>query len=201
MRSGNAEVATAGGPVRVADGQRVRLEGRAEFASLVTPRAADDFDEWVLEREVQFAESAPPPGEPSDDYEYGNETLDQYGEWRDEPSYGRVWMPSYAYGGYDPFSHGTGSAAASAIRGTTRCRGAPTPSIRPLDLPGSPESLVLGADTAPSPGSLPHDTRPYRQPRAGDRWDDDRDDRNNRDDRPWNGNRHPDTDDPQPVAD
>ena len=106
VRAGNAEVATAGGPVRVADGQRVRLEGRAEFASLVTPRAADDFDEWVLEREVQFAETAPPPGEPSDGDEYGNETLDQYGEWRDEPDYGRVWMPSYAYGGYDPFSHG-----------------------------------------------------------------------------------------------
>jgi FecR protein len=102
VRAGNAEVATAGGPVRVADGQRVRLEGRAEIASLVTPRAADAFDEWVLEREVQLAESA--PDESSD--AYGEETLDDYGEWADDPSYGQVWMPSYAYGGYDPFSYG-----------------------------------------------------------------------------------------------
>ena len=102
VRAGNAEVATAGGPVRVADGQRVRLEGRAEVASLVTPRAADAFDEWVLEREVQLAESA--PDQSSDGY--SDETLDDYGEWYDDPSYGQAWMPSYAYGGYDPFSYG-----------------------------------------------------------------------------------------------
>ena len=104
VRTGNAEVATAGGPVRVADGQRVRLEGRAEFASLVTPRAADDFDDWVLEREVQLAEATPPVDE-SSGY-YADETLDEYGEWRDDPGYGRVWMPSYAYGGYDPIGYG-----------------------------------------------------------------------------------------------
>jgi hypothetical protein len=104
VRAGNAEVATAGGPVRVADGQRVRLEGRAEFASLVTPRATDEFDDWVLEREVQLAEAAPPVDETSEYYE--DETLDEYGEWTDDPSYGRVWMPNYAYGGYDPFGYG-----------------------------------------------------------------------------------------------
>jgi hypothetical protein len=104
VRAGNAEVATAGGPVRVADGQRVRLEGRAEFASLVTPRAADEFDDWVLEREVQLAEAAPPVDETSEYYE--DETLDEHGEWSDDPSYGRVWMPNYAYGGYDPFRYG-----------------------------------------------------------------------------------------------
>jgi len=102
VRAGNAEIATAGGPVRVADAQRVRLEGRAEVASLVTPRAADAFDEWVLDREVQLAESA--PDESSD--AYAEETLDDYGEWSDDPSYGQSWMPSYAYGGYDPFSYG-----------------------------------------------------------------------------------------------
>jgi hypothetical protein len=104
VRAGNAEVATAGGPVRVADGQRVRLEGRAEFASLVTPRAADEFDDWVLEREVQLAEAAPPIDETSE--YYADEALDEYGEWRDDPGYGRVWMPNYAYGGYDPFGYG-----------------------------------------------------------------------------------------------
>jgi len=104
VRAGHAEVATAGGPVRVADGQRVRLEGRADFANLVTPRAADEFDAWVLDREVQLAESAPPRSESADIHPDG--TLDQYGEWRDDPAYGQVWMPSYAYGGYDPFAYG-----------------------------------------------------------------------------------------------
>ena len=201
VRAGNAEVATAGGPVRVADGQRVRLEGRAEFASLVTPRAADDFDEWVLEREVQFAESAPPPGEPSDGDEYGNETLDQYGEWRDEPDYGRVWMPSYAYGGYDPFSHGYWQRSSFGYSWYD-------------PMPWSAYTFNYGRWTyldhlnrwcwVPERrrhrDHFAHDTRPYRQPRSGDHWDDDRDDRDDRNDRPWNGNPRPDADEPQPVA-
>jgi len=96
VRGGIAEVTTTGDPVRVADGQRVRLEGRDALASLAAPLPADDFDDWVLEREVQLAEAQPPQGKP----------LDEYGEWYEEPSYGRVWMPSYAYGGWDPYGYG-----------------------------------------------------------------------------------------------
>ena len=104
VRGGAADAMTAGGPVRVADGQRVRLEGREALANLVTPRSADDFDDWVLERELQFAELESSPEQFAGDDEYLE--LDDYGVWYDEPSYGRVWMPSYGYGGYDPFRHG-----------------------------------------------------------------------------------------------
>jgi hypothetical protein len=104
VRGGSAEALTAGGPVRIAEGQRVRLEGRQALASLATPRAADAFDDWVLEREVQHEDLAPTTEQLATGYEYAE--LDRYGEWYDEPSYGRVWMPSYAYGGYDPFRYG-----------------------------------------------------------------------------------------------
>ena len=104
VRGGSAEAMTAGGPVRIADGQRVRLEGRQALASLATPRSADAFDDWVLEREVQLADLAPSTEQLASGDEYAE--LDRYGEWYDEPSYGRVWMPSYAYGGYDPFRYG-----------------------------------------------------------------------------------------------
>jgi hypothetical protein len=104
VRGGSAEALTAGGPVRIADGQRVRLEGRQALASLATPRAADAFDDWVIERELQLADVAPSTEQLATGYEY--EELDRYGEWYDEPSYGRVWMPAYAYGGYDPFRYG-----------------------------------------------------------------------------------------------
>ena len=201
VRAGNAEVATAGGPVRVADGQRVRLEGRAEFASLVTPRAADDFDEWVLEREVQFAESAPPPGEPSDGDEYGNETLDQYGEWRDEPSYGRVWMPSYAYGGYDPFSHGYWQRSSFGYSWYD-------------PMPWSAYTFNYGRWTyldhlnrwcwVPERrrhrDHFAHDTRPYRRPRVDVERDDDRNDATTEMTAPAMAIRARDTDEPQPVA-
>ncbi len=102
VHGGEAEALTAGGPVRIADGQRVRLEGAQALATLETARPADAFDEWVLQREVQLAEN-----EPSSNMD--EPVLDQYGEWQEDPTYGRVWMPSYAYGGYDPFGYGYGS--------------------------------------------------------------------------------------------
>jgi len=104
VRAGIAQVATAGGPVRVADGQRVRIEGRDAIARLETPRAADAFDDWVLEREVRLAEAEPPEYTPYQGDEY--EELDRHGQWYDEPRYGRVWMPSYGYAGWSPYSGG-----------------------------------------------------------------------------------------------
>jgi hypothetical protein len=104
VRAGDAEVETAEGPVRIADGQRARIEGNEALTSLIAPQWTDDFDNWVLDREVQLAENAPPP---ADESEYAPDgTLDDYGDWQDDPQYGQVWMPSYAYGGYDPFATG-----------------------------------------------------------------------------------------------
>jgi hypothetical protein len=101
VRGGAVNVETAGGPVRIAGGQRARLTGRDVLASLETPRPADAFDDWVLEREVRLADSEPP----REGLDY--EELERYGEWYDEPNYGHVWMPSYAYGGWDPFGYGS----------------------------------------------------------------------------------------------
>jgi hypothetical protein len=98
---------SAGGPVRIADGQRALLAGADAYANLIAPRQSDDFDEWVLDREVQLADAAPPPPQYDDAGQPDYAALDDYGEWVDEPSYGRVWMPSYAYGGYTPFSYGS----------------------------------------------------------------------------------------------
>ena len=104
VRAGVAQVATAGGPVRVADGQRVRIEGRDAIARLETVRPADAFDDWVLEREVRLAEAEPPQYTPYQGGEY--EELDRQGEWYDEPRYGRVWMPSYGYASWSPYGGG-----------------------------------------------------------------------------------------------
>jgi hypothetical protein len=103
VRSGSADIGTLTGQVRVASGQRVQFEGREALASLTPPLAGDSFDSWVESREEQVAglvaESMVAGAE-----EY--EALDGYGQWYNHSSYGSVWMPSYAYGGYDPFGHG-----------------------------------------------------------------------------------------------
>ncbi len=176
VRQGVAEVATAGGPVRVAAGQRVRLQGRDVVAQLTTPLPADAFEDWVLEREVQLAEAAPP---------VHDEALDDYGEWHEEPDYGRVWMPSDAYGGYDPFRYGHwqqvgygwswyGSMPWSAhtfhsgrwayLDHLNRWCWVPSRRDRRHD--------------------VAHDTRPYRQPDYDDRRDNDRRDRQRDEPRP-----------------
>ena len=104
VRSGAASAVTADGPVRVAAGQRVRLEGREALARLESPRSTDAFDDWVLERELRLAEAEPPRYTPYEGNDY--EELDQYGEWYDEPRYGRVWMPSHGYAGWSPYDYG-----------------------------------------------------------------------------------------------
>jgi hypothetical protein len=104
LHGGVAQIATAGGPVRVASGQRVRIEGRDAIARLETPRPADAFDDWVLEREIKVAETEPPRYTPYTADEYAE--LDRYGEWYDEPRYGRVWMPGYSYAGWSPYGSG-----------------------------------------------------------------------------------------------
>ena len=104
VRGGVADVATATGPVRIASGQRVRLEGREAQASLEPPGEADHFDDWVLDREVRMAEAAPAyyGFDASDSYD----ELDHNGEWYDDASYGHVWMPNYTYGSWDPYGYG-----------------------------------------------------------------------------------------------
>jgi len=94
---GAVDVATAGGLVRVASGQRVMLDGRDARATLVPPASADAFDDWVLEREVQLA-SADMPAGPDESAAYA-----QAGRWYDDATYGHYWMADSSYG-YAPWS-------------------------------------------------------------------------------------------------
>ena len=51
-----------------------------------------------------FPDPEPPRYTPyeGDDYQ----ELDRYGQWYDEPRYGRVWMPGYGYSGWSPYGGG-----------------------------------------------------------------------------------------------
>ena len=94
---GVVDVATVGGLVPVTSGQRVILEGRDPRATLVPAVAADAFDDWVLEREVQLASENLPAG-PDESAAYA-----QAGRWYDDATYGHYWMADTSYG-YAPWS-------------------------------------------------------------------------------------------------
>ena len=78
VRSGAATVPTSGGPIQVLTGQRVHLEGLGARAILMSARSRDDFDDLVLDREVQLAGAEPSPDSDANGYE-------RYGEWSEEP--------------------------------------------------------------------------------------------------------------------
>jgi hypothetical protein len=106
VHDGVASVATSEGEIRVTTGQRVQLSGRDAFARLQILTPKDDFDNWVLERELRLADAQPPRYTPYEGGDYGSDELDRYGDWYDDPYYGRVWMPGYGYSGWSPYDGG-----------------------------------------------------------------------------------------------
>ncbi len=96
--TGAANLVTDVGPVRVAAGQRVRLEGREAVASLEALPPTDVFDDWILARELRLAEAEALPEDPS-----AYEDLDRHGDWYGDAIYGRVWSP-YTTDGWTPIN-------------------------------------------------------------------------------------------------
>ena len=89
MRSGDAELDNGNGPIRVRDGQRVRLAAGDHYADVQNLTMQDAFDEWCIERERGIAEAESTRYVSRD--VVGYEDLDTYGNWYSEPGYGAVW--------------------------------------------------------------------------------------------------------------
>jgi hypothetical protein len=106
-RGGAATVVPAGGETSDIDPDRqVVLEGTE--TTTVTSSAApdlDDWDRWNFDRTAHLAERSrsaeyvPAPVAGVDD-------LDSYGEWRDTPRYGHVWVPRDVSADWAPYSTG-----------------------------------------------------------------------------------------------
>ena len=106
VSAGVADLATGGGTVTVRGGERTVAGGfGAPAAAEPDSTPADAFDRWVdalVGTSVPTASAAYlPPAIAS----YGA-TLDQYGSWAYEPSYGYVWYPTVAVG-WRPFHFGS----------------------------------------------------------------------------------------------
>ena len=92
-RGGHARVTPAGGQTSdVAPTQEVVIEGN-ESPTLSASAAPelDDWDQWNYARTDQLLAATSRHYVPEE--VYGSEALDRYGQWRVEPTYGRVWVP------------------------------------------------------------------------------------------------------------
>ena len=94
-----------------AGGQAVALAASEEMVldGLATPTARsyiapepDEWDRWNYARTDHLLDALSaryvPPGT------YGVDALDQYGNWRDVPTYGPVWVPQAVAPGWVPYS-------------------------------------------------------------------------------------------------
>jgi hypothetical protein len=105
-RAGRARVRINGQPpTDVGPDDQLVIEGtEVPQLAVYNAPALDDWDRWNYDRTdwLLTAESARyVPREV-----YGAETLDEYGTWRVEPTYGRVWVPSDVSPGWAPYSTG-----------------------------------------------------------------------------------------------
>jgi len=104
VRSGDAELDNGNGPIRLRDGQRVRLAAGDQYADVQNLTMQDTFDEWCMARERDIAEAEATRYVSRE--VVGYEDLDAYGSWHSEAGYGTVWAPTVIYGGWAPYRYG-----------------------------------------------------------------------------------------------
>ena len=105
-RGGRAHVQVTGQPTTdVGPNDSLVIEGTdAPQLAVYNAPALDDWDQWNYARTDRLLAAESARYLPRD--VYGAETLDDYGTWRVEPTYGRVWVPSDVSAGWAPYSAG-----------------------------------------------------------------------------------------------
>jgi hypothetical protein len=98
--------ATGNGPaVRIREDQQARFtNGTSMTNDIHRAPSPDGFDEWAQSRDGRLDHSASSRYVSPD--VVGSDDLDEYGTWRDTPSYGHVWVPSGVDAGWSPYRNG-----------------------------------------------------------------------------------------------
>ena len=102
IRGGEAEVTANGQSFAVHPRQTAYFSGDNP-PEIQNANASDDFDRFVIDRNRM--EDTPPQQEYVPRSMVGSEDLYRYGNWSDEPGYGRVWVPPTRVG-WAPYREG-----------------------------------------------------------------------------------------------
>lgn len=105
VRKGQGEVYGEGAAYVVDSRQPYRFKGTGlrDYEYLDVP-PLDEFDRWALDRDRRH-DNSPSARYVSPDV-VGYQDLDDYGSWRDNPTYGRVWIPQRVAPGWAPYRDG-----------------------------------------------------------------------------------------------
>ncbi len=105
VREGEGESTGNGQTYTLHAGQRATFSGTESLnAEVMDIGRPDDFDNWAYSRDRRH-EGSRSARYVSHDV-VGYEDLDDYGEWRDDPSYGHVWYPTQVAYGWAPYREG-----------------------------------------------------------------------------------------------
>ena len=105
-RGGSASlVAENGEQHEVGPDQQLVLSDDNPTFGVTAVAALDDWDRWNDERTASFGET-PRSAQYVSQEVAGVDDLDRYGEWHDEPRYGRVWRPRDVGPDWSPYSTG-----------------------------------------------------------------------------------------------
>jgi len=105
VREGEGESTGNGQNFTLHAGQRGTFSGTDTLtADVVQIGGPDDFDNWAYGREHRHHNSRSAQYVSHD--VVGYDDLDDYGDWRDDPSYGHVWFPNRVAVGWAPYHEG-----------------------------------------------------------------------------------------------
>jgi hypothetical protein len=101
---GEGESTGNGSSVRIHENEQARFTGTSMQNDIHAAPGTDAFDQWASSRDNRLDHSASSRYVSPD--VVGSEDLDEYGQWRDTPSYGHVWVPNQVDAGWAPYRNG-----------------------------------------------------------------------------------------------
>jgi hypothetical protein len=105
VREGDGESTGGGQSYELRGGQRATLSGTDQlYADVEELYGPDNFDTWSESRDHRYDYSRSAQYLSHD--VVGFDDLDDYGDWRDDPSYGHVWFPNRVDAGWAPYHEG-----------------------------------------------------------------------------------------------
>jgi hypothetical protein len=105
VRAGEGAATGGGQTFTLRGGQRGTFSGTESLYADVEPiYDPDEFDTWSEARDHRYDFSRSAQYLSRD--VVGFDDLDDYGDWRDDPSYGHVWFPSQVAAGWAPYHAG-----------------------------------------------------------------------------------------------
>jgi hypothetical protein len=105
VRDGNGEATGNGETYTLQSGQVGYFSGTDSLYADVEPLGPPDpFDTWTDQRDYRYEHSRSTQYLSAD--VVGYEDLDDYGDWRDDPSYGHIWFPNRVAYGWAPYHEG-----------------------------------------------------------------------------------------------